>query len=160
MGRRANGQGAVYLRGDGRWEGQLRLPAGGRNLSTRGLGTSCYGSSARPIGCMPKGCQSVRENRPGVLFSLLGWRWSATESGRRPTTATSSTCDASASCSDLCRWFTSARPEFRTFMAGCQLKAHPTTTCFKPTALSVVRFPSCAFRRLIPLPVDRIRVGC
>ena len=30
MGKRANGQGAVYLRGDGRWEGQLRLPAGGR----------------------------------------------------------------------------------------------------------------------------------
>jgi hypothetical protein len=30
MGKRANGQGAVYLRGDGRWKGQLRLPAGGR----------------------------------------------------------------------------------------------------------------------------------
>ncbi len=29
-GKRANGQVAVYLRGDGRWEGQLRLPAGGR----------------------------------------------------------------------------------------------------------------------------------
>ena len=25
MGKRANGQGAVYLRGDGRWEGQLRF---------------------------------------------------------------------------------------------------------------------------------------
>jgi hypothetical protein len=30
MGRRARGHGAVYLRTDGRWEGQLRLPAGGR----------------------------------------------------------------------------------------------------------------------------------
>jgi hypothetical protein len=28
MGKRANGQCAVYLRGDGRLEGQLRLPAG------------------------------------------------------------------------------------------------------------------------------------
>ena len=27
LGKRANGRGAVYLRGDGRWEGQLRLPA-------------------------------------------------------------------------------------------------------------------------------------
>ena len=25
MAKRANGQGAVYLRGDGRWEAQLRL---------------------------------------------------------------------------------------------------------------------------------------
>ena len=30
MGKRARGQGAVYLRADGRWEGQLRLPVGGR----------------------------------------------------------------------------------------------------------------------------------
>jgi transposase len=30
MGKRANGCGAIYLRGDGTWECQLRLPAGGR----------------------------------------------------------------------------------------------------------------------------------
>ncbi len=64
MGKRANGQGAVYLRGDGRWEGQLRLPAGGANLSMHGLGAICFGSCARPTGCSPKGCQSVRETRP------------------------------------------------------------------------------------------------
>jgi hypothetical protein len=29
MGQRARGHGAVYLRADGRWEGQLRLPLGG-----------------------------------------------------------------------------------------------------------------------------------
>jgi len=30
MAKRANGQGAVYLRGDGRWDAQLRLAGGGR----------------------------------------------------------------------------------------------------------------------------------
>lgn len=30
MARRRWGQGAVYLRADGRWEGQLRLPDGNR----------------------------------------------------------------------------------------------------------------------------------
>ena len=35
MAKRGNGQGAVYLRGDGRWEAQIRL-AGGRRKSVYG----------------------------------------------------------------------------------------------------------------------------
>ena len=34
MAKRGNGQGAVYLRGDGRWEGQIRL-AGGAKVPLR-----------------------------------------------------------------------------------------------------------------------------
>ena len=37
MGKRANGQGAVYLRGDGRWEGS-DCPPEAANRSTRGPG--------------------------------------------------------------------------------------------------------------------------
>ena len=41
MAKRANGQGAVYLRGDGRWEAQLRLAGGGRK--------SVYGRTRREV---------------------------------------------------------------------------------------------------------------
>jgi hypothetical protein len=64
MGKRANGQGAVYLRGDGRWEGQLRLPAGGRKSVYARTRRVCFGICARPAGCSLKGCQSGREIRP------------------------------------------------------------------------------------------------
>lgn len=37
MAKRSNGQGAVYLRGDGRWEAQLRLAGGGRKSIARCL---------------------------------------------------------------------------------------------------------------------------
>ena len=45
MGKRANGQGAVYLRGDGRWEGS-DCPPEAANRSTRGPGAICSGSYA------------------------------------------------------------------------------------------------------------------
>jgi len=41
MAKRANGQGAVYLRGDGRWEAQLRFAGGGRK--------SVYGRTRREV---------------------------------------------------------------------------------------------------------------
>jgi hypothetical protein len=33
MGKRGRGFGAVYWRPDGRWEGQIRIPGGGRRSS-------------------------------------------------------------------------------------------------------------------------------
>ena len=41
MGRRSKGEGAVYLRGDGRWEAQLRLGVGKRK--------SVYGRTRREV---------------------------------------------------------------------------------------------------------------
>ena len=41
MARRAKGEGAVYLRGDGRWEAQLRLGVGRRK--------SVYGRTRREV---------------------------------------------------------------------------------------------------------------
>jgi hypothetical protein len=64
MGKRANGQGAVYLRGDGSGRANSDCRPEAANRSTRGLAAICSGSCARPTGCSPKGCQSVREIRP------------------------------------------------------------------------------------------------
>ena len=64
MGKRANGQGAVYLRGDGRWESQLRLPAGGRKSVYARTRRDLLQKFAKPAGCSLKGCQSARETRP------------------------------------------------------------------------------------------------
>jgi hypothetical protein len=62
MPKRASGEGAVYRRGDGRWEAQLRLGVGRRK--------SVYGRTRREVlgklrearWSLKRGCQSVREN--------------------------------------------------------------------------------------------------
>jgi hypothetical protein len=50
MTKRCNGQGAVYLRGDGRWEGQIRLGDGGGNRCTGRVGARSSGGSAKRAG--------------------------------------------------------------------------------------------------------------
>jgi hypothetical protein len=51
MAKRGNGQGAVYLRADGRWEAQIRL-AGGLRKSVYGQpGARWSASSAKRAGC-------------------------------------------------------------------------------------------------------------
>lgn len=64
MGKRQRGYGAVYHRLDGRWEGQIRIPGGGRR--------SFYGQTRRDVihrlsqerWALVKVCQSVQERRP------------------------------------------------------------------------------------------------
>jgi len=73
MAKRGNGQGAVYLRGDGRWEAQIRL-AGGRRKSVYGPpGGKWSGGCAKPAGCLPKACQSVRAKCRWAYSWRAGW---------------------------------------------------------------------------------------
>jgi hypothetical protein len=73
MAKRGNGQGAVYLRGDGRWEAQIRL-AGGRRKSL-------YGPTRREVvrrlrkraGYLLRVCQSVHAKCRWGFSSAVGW---------------------------------------------------------------------------------------
>lgn len=74
MAKGANGQGAVCLRGDGRWETQLRLAGGGRNRSMGGHGVRSWETAGGALGGGQRGCQSVREIQLSLTFLIAGSR--------------------------------------------------------------------------------------
>ena len=67
MGKRANGQGAVYLR----WEGQLRLPAGGRKSVYARTRRDLLRKLRGPGGCSPKGASQFANPDPQHIPRLL-----------------------------------------------------------------------------------------
>jgi hypothetical protein len=96
MPKRAKGEGAVYLRGDGRWEAQLRLGVGRRK--------SVYGRTRREVlgklrearWSLKRGLPVSSRKRHSPPSWSAGWRWSKGGSGPAPMRAMSSTPAVSA----------------------------------------------------------------
>ncbi len=91
MARRSKGEGAIYLRGDGRWEAQLRLGAGRRR--------SVYGRTKREVlGKLREARWALKRGLPvssrKLTLGELLERWLEmikSRVGPAPTKATSST---------------------------------------------------------------------